>query len=1294
MADRFYRDIEIPNFPSERTIAAPDSNDFIQLYGVEGSLVVKRNDSTEIVLASSFDTAQPVNITNTDNSVSTITGALTVAGGVGVGGNVSVGGGIYAGSPLSLGSSGQVLTSTGTGIEWATPASAFNGGTITDPLIINNTTQSDETITAGALLVAGGVGIEKDLHIKGDLHIVGTGTLRFGPYNVGATDGNLWWVRKGGTDLDPATVNGAGEQLWTAFATIKYALSQAAFGDTIIVEPGEYEEIFPLVVPAGVTLRGAGLRETQVKPTPATNDLDAILVSGDSTVSDMTVKGFFYNSTNDTGYAFRYNTGAALVERSTYIQRVTVLTKGSVTSSTDPYGFNQGDAGRGALVDGALVSRESLQAALLFNEATFIVPNSRALIMTNGARVEWLTCFTYFADLAIEGKVGATGRGGDGKTYITLSGKTGTWAATNTVSLYDTDGTTVIASATIESVVGDKLIIDGSVSGFVLNSNRDPKLITVSGNAQLDTAIKQFGTASLLLDGTGDYITAPSSADFDFGTGDWAIEFWVYRATSPGANQILVDMRTSATEVVPYIYLNSTYNVVLNVNGTDVVTTTSTVALTTWTHIAVTHQGTSTRVFVGGTQSGGTFTDNNTYIQGRFRIGADYQGNNAFNGQIDELRVSKGFARYTANFTAPTAEFKGDADTVLLLHFNGTDTSTAIVDDGTNFQDVRSSAGGTATAIIRYDRAEFAAELRSIASANIYGNQGVKADGADVLLQLMAHNFAYIGTGANLTNDKSSVNQANEVIELNGGRVFYNSVDQNGDFRIGESFLVDFETGAVSFSGGTFDVTAIGSINFVDGADQTTVTAAGITTGNLSFAGNSITTTSGNLTLDPTGAGTIALNGGTTVTGTFNASGNTTLTAGTASTTTTTGTLVVTGGVGVSGTVYAGGFNGPLTGNVTGTASLATDVAGGAANQLLYQTATNDTAFTVAPTVASTYLRWNGTAFDWTAVTASAAGSTGQIQFNNLGSLAASANFTYDSATNRMSLLGTDAEILLQGITTEPTLPAAGQMYFYAKDIGGRMLPKVVGPSGFDTALQPLIATNKVAWWNPPGNATTVPGVVGFNAPVAAGTATARNVATTNILTRSKRLGYDSQNGAGSIAGNYSGQAQFTLGTGTVGVGGFYYVCRFGSGVNRAGDLMFTGMTSSVAAPGGNVSPATLTNCIGVGAAVGDTNMSIYYGGSAAQTPIALGANFPKNSTNTIYELILFAPSNANNEVDYRVTNLGTGASVSGTLTAATPGLQLPLNTTLLAHRSYRANGATAGITQHDIISIYIETDT
>lgn len=284
--------------------------------------------------------------------------------------------------------------------------------------------------------------------------------------------------------------------------------------------------------------------------------------------------------------------------------------------------------------------------------------------------------------------------------------------------------------------------------------------------------------------------------------------------------------------------------------------------------------------------------------------------------------------------------------------------------------------------------------------------------------------------------------------------------------------------------------------------------------------------------------------------------------------------------------------------------------------------------------------------------------------------------------------------LLMDGQSNDASAPGSGNLTLYSKSVGGRMMLKQIGPSGLATALQPFLARNKVGYWDPPGNAATVPGVFGYTAPTVLGTATARNVATTNLFNRMRRLGYVSSATAGNLSGPYLTVAQITVGDGSGG-GGFYKICRFGcsDAATVAGARQFVGVSSTVAAPT-NVEPSTLTNSIGVGHGAADTNLKIFYGGSAAQTPISLGANFPVNTLTTdVYELALFAPTSSNNTVYYEVTRLNTGNVAAGTLTG-TAGTALPASTTLLAYqRAWRSNNATAKAVGLDIMSDYIETD-
>lgn len=286
-----------------------------------------------------------------------------------------------------------------------------------------------------------------------------------------------------------------------------------------------------------------------------------------------------------------------------------------------------------------------------------------------------------------------------------------------------------------------------------------------------------------------------------------------------------------------------------------------------------------------------------------------------------------------------------------------------------------------------------------------------------------------------------------------------------------------------------------------------------------------------------------------------------------------------------------------------------------------------------------------------------------------------------------------DIAALTMQATTDPGASASGTLTFYAKALAGRVLPKIVGPAGLDTALQPLMARNKVGMFTPPGNAATVTVMGAYTAPTAVGTATTRSIATTNLFTRMRRIGYVSAATAGALCGARVAAAQITVGNAGQN-SGFFKIIRFGvsDAAVVAGSRMFIGVAASTAAPT-NVEPSTLLNCIGVGCRTADTNLQLFYGGSAAQTPIDLGGNFPANTTNTdVYELALFAAPNTA-DVQWEVTRLNTGDRASGTV-ASGGGVTGPSGTTLLTYlQAWRSNNATAAAVGLDIMSDYIETD-
>jgi len=389
---------------------------------------------------------------------------------------------------------------------------------------------------------------------------INSAAVAVGGVDIGDSQGNVFYVAVNGNNAN------RGDHQQGPWASLKYALEQAdasiAGPVTIYLYPGEYEEELPMYVPPNVTVKGLDLRNCIIKPDSSSQSEDVFLLDGESTIEDLTIKDFYYDNVNDKGYAFRFaevsSTKTVVTRRSPYIRNVTVITQGSVTSANDPRGFDAGDAGRGALIDGQYVDSSSNDASMLFHSCTFITPNAVAITMRNGVRVEWLNCFTYFADIGLYAINGALGR----------------------------------------------LTSDGST-------------------------------------------------------------------------------------------------------------------------------------------------------------------------------VRKG------------------------------------------------------------------AEIRSIGSASVYGNYGAIADGDETLMYLIGHNFAYIGTGKDVSNDTTLVIDENQTVERNNGRIYYTKTDERGNYDVGDSFFVDFDTGTTSLTGAGVDLVGLSSITIDTAGSQTFIDATKIETGNIRISGNTIQSLSG-----------------------------------------------------------------------------------------------------------------------------------------------------------------------------------------------------------------------------------------------------------------------------------------------------------------------------------------------------------------------------------------------------------------------------------------------------------------
>ena len=272
-----------------------------------------------------------------------------------------------------------------------------------------------------------------------------------------------------------------------------------------------------------------------------------------------------------------------------------------------------------------------------------------------------------------------------------------------------------------------------------------------------------------------------------------------------------------------------------------------------------------------------------------------------------------------------------------------------------------------------------------------------------------------------------------------------------------------------------------------------------------------------------------------------------------------------------------------------------------------------------------------------------------------------------------------------------PLASAPDGVVMGGRSIAGRMFPAFVGPSGLDSSVQPFIARNKVGWFNPPGNATTVQ-TIGMNVS-ATGTATAANIATTNIHTATRRLEYAVTTAAATaVAGVRSTALQYHIGDPATPYGGFTFIARFGpsrgSAINST-RRFWAGLTSQTGAPT-DVNPSTWAiNGIGVGTDSTDTNFQIMHrNASGTMTKINTGISKSYNDATELFELALFTAPTGTPTVGALFTRLSDGASFSTSITT-----NIPAVSQLLTWQIWNSVGGTSSVIGVSIASVYMETD-
>ena len=208
--------------------------------------------------------------------------------------------------------------------------------------------------------------------------------------------------------------------------------------------------------------------------------------------------------------------------------------------------------------------------------------------------------------------------------------------------------------------VNNNVFIDNSTNNAVL---------TRGANATLGTFSPYGENWSNYFDGTGDYLSIVSTNALNFGTSDFTVEFWVNFSNAAGSRFFFLDAR-NASQTTAWVFSRNLSNQLEWFSG-QVLQLTSVITISTtsvWYHVAITRNSGTLKFWINGVDAGGSGADTTNYNINAtpLIVGSRYNGQDYLSGYISNLRIVKGTAVYTANFTPSTTPLQPIANTVLL----------------------------------------------------------------------------------------------------------------------------------------------------------------------------------------------------------------------------------------------------------------------------------------------------------------------------------------------------------------------------------------------------------------------------------------------------------------------------------------------------------------------------------------------------------------------------------------------------------------------------------------------------
>lgn len=384
---------------------------------------------------------------------------------------------------------------------------------------------------------------------------------------------------------------------------------------------------------------------------------------------------------------------------------------------------------------------------------------------------------------------------------------------------------------------------DGEAEDTTFVDDVGTHTLTAQGDAQVGTALTKFGTGSLLLDGTGDYVSIPDSSDWTLGTNDFTIDLWMRSQANTGDRGYISQHVDSSNFWHIQANAGTTLEFQARSSGSNVIFVqwSTSIANGTYHHIEISREGDTFRAFNQGVAlsvSGGSATDADSIpdFAAELQIGAE-NAVTAVNGNIDELRFDNGTAYNTVNFISPAVPYTvsaidnqklivGESDDLVRYDTDGSnrvvlatdlsDEAWDFVQIGEQLHSINTSDGlykwnGTDSNAFRninapafpyieeYKGVLFVAEGRNLQFSNALGLDISDNETFDPNDHIIVGNANQVVTGLKKTSDSLLIFTATSLQELTGfgvatfrlrnistniGTVNDNTVEEDGDGNI------------------------------------------------------------------------------------------------------------------------------------------------------------------------------------------------------------------------------------------------------------------------------------------------------------------------------------------------------------------------------------------------------------------------------------------------------------------------------------------------------------------------------